>query len=272
MTVTELFAELTRKGVQIAANGDELTVHAPKGVLTPPLRAALAEKKTEILTRLRQARDGDDARPQLVPAPQARHQPFPLTDIQQAYWIGRTAAIELGAVACQVYYEMEFAGLDVPRLNRAWQCLIDRHDMLRAIVRSDGQQQILAQVPAYQFEVLDLAGRESIVVTSELEQIREDMSHRVTAADQWPLFEIRATRLDGGRTRLRPAQLIIAIRVLASFCRNGFSSISIPPRLCGPCSCRFAIISQEIAAQVRRLPAGGEYWLRRVPFCRQRRT
>src|SRR5258706_7596965 len=106
---------------------------------------------------------------------------------------------------------MEFAGLDIQGLTRAWQCLIDRHDMLRAIVRADGQQQILAQVPAYRFEVLDLAGRESAVVTSELERIGEDMSHRVAAADQWPLFEIRATLLDGRRTRLHlRIELIIA--------------------------------------------------------------
>ena len=269
MTVTELFAELTRKGVQIAANGDELTVHAPKGVLTPPLRAALAEKKTEILTRLRQARDGDDARPQLVPAPQARHQPFPLTDIQQAYWIGRTAAIELGAVACQVYYEMEFAGLDVPRLNRAWQCLIDRHDMLRAIVRSDGQQQVLAQVPAYRFEDLDLAGRESAVVTSELERIREDMSHRVTAADQWPLFEIRATRLDAGRTRLHlRIELIIADAWSVGFLLQEWFQLYLDSATTlRPMELSFRdYVLGEIAAQdsdaYRRAE---EYWLRRVP-------
>src|ERR1700674_4833664 len=37
MTVTELLAELTRQGVQVSAEGDELTVRAPKGVLTPGL-------------------------------------------------------------------------------------------------------------------------------------------------------------------------------------------------------------------------------------------
>ena len=269
MTVTELFAELTRKGVQVSANGDELTVHAPKGVLTPPLRAALAEKKAEILTRLRQARNGDVARVRIIPAPQDRLLPFPLTDIQQAYWIGRTAAIELGGVACQVYYEMEFAGLDVPRLNRAWQHLIERHDMLRAVVRTDGQQQILGQVPAYRFEILDLAGRDSHAVTSELERIREAMSHRVTAADQWPLFEIRVTRFDAGRTRLHfRIELIIADAWSVGYLLQEWFQLYLDAgAMPQPMDVSFRdYVLAEIAAQnsdaYRRAE---EYWLGRLP-------
>lgn len=53
MTVTELFAELARRGVHVSADGHDLTIRAPKGALTPSLRAALAEQKAEILTRLR---------------------------------------------------------------------------------------------------------------------------------------------------------------------------------------------------------------------------
>ncbi len=61
MTVTELFAELARKGVQVSAHGDDLTIRAPKGALTPSLRAALADHKAEILARLRNG-TGDERR------------------------------------------------------------------------------------------------------------------------------------------------------------------------------------------------------------------
>ena len=54
MTVAELFAELARKGVHVSAAGDDLTIRAPKGALTPSLRAALADQKADILARLRQ--------------------------------------------------------------------------------------------------------------------------------------------------------------------------------------------------------------------------
>lgn len=269
MTVTELLAELTRQGVQVSADGGDLTVRAPKGVLTPSLRAALTKEKTEILALLRQAMNGDQTRLQIVPVPQDRHMPFPLTDMQQAYWIGRTAALELGRVACQVYLEMESASLNVPRLNQAWQRLIDRHDMLRAIVRPDGQQQILSEVPPYLFEILDFTGREPGSAASELERIRQEMSHRVTNADQWPLFEIRATRLPSGRTRLHfRIELTIADAWSVIFLLRGWFQLYVDPDQFLPLvelSFRDYVLAEIAAQDSDAYRRAEQYWLSRLP-------
>jgi hypothetical protein len=69
--------------------------------------------------------------------------------------------------------EIESSQLDIERLNRAWRLLIDRHDMLRAMVRPDGRQQILKDVPRYEIEVLDLTGKDEEVVERELQAVRE---------------------------------------------------------------------------------------------------
>ncbi|MBD1825981.1 non-ribosomal peptide synthetase [Microcoleus vaginatus GB1-A2] len=140
--------------------------------------------------------------PVITPDPEGRHQPFGLTDIQQAYWIGRTETFELGGVATHIYAEIESVNLDLERFSKAWQQLIDRHEMLRAIVRPDGQQQILERVPAYQIQVLDLRGQNYRVVNSQMEAVRESLSHQVIPSDRWPLFEIRASVLDDRRVRL----------------------------------------------------------------------
>jgi acyl carrier protein len=137
--------------------------------------------------------------PVITPDPEGRHQPFALTDIQQAYWIGRGKTFELGGVATHIYAEIESVNLDLERFSKAWQQLIDRHEMLRAIVRPDGQQQILERVPAYQIQVLDLRGQNSQVVSSQMEAVRESLSHQVIPSDRWPLFEIRASVLDDRR-------------------------------------------------------------------------
>jgi len=143
-----------------------------------------------------------NSRPVITPDKEGRHQPFPLTDIQQAYWIGRTETFELGGVATHIYAEIESVNLDLERFSKAWQQLIDRHEMLRAIVRPDGQQQILEQVPAYQIQVLDLRGQNYRVVNSQMEAVRESLSHQVIPSDRWPLFEIRASVLDDRLFRL----------------------------------------------------------------------
>lgn len=57
--------------------------------------------------------------PSLVPDPEARYKPFPLTDIQQAYFIGRNGAFEISNVACQGYTEFESQNLDLERYKLA---------------------------------------------------------------------------------------------------------------------------------------------------------
>jgi amino acid adenylation domain-containing protein len=133
--------------------------------------------------------------PLIVPAADQRYEPFPLTDIQQAYWVGRSGVIELGNVSAHGYKEFDFIDLDVRRLELALQRLVDRHDMLRAIILPEGRQQILKDVPAYEVKVLDVREQTPGIAQSELEAVREEMSHEVRSADQWPLFQVRASLL-----------------------------------------------------------------------------
>ncbi len=203
MTAVELLTSLTQQGVHVWADGDRLRCRAPRDVLIPSLRAELAQHKEEILALLNHR---DEDRTCLLPTITSdlsqQYQSFPLTDIQQAYWIGRSAAFELGNVAAHSYLEFENDKLDMERFNQAWQMVIERHEMLRAIVLPDGQQQVLQHVPPYQIEIADLRGQPPEIVAAQLEATRQRMSHQVLRTDQWPLFEIRTSLLDGQRVRM----------------------------------------------------------------------
>jgi pyochelin synthetase len=204
MMGTEVLTELIRQNVELWSEGDSLRVRAPKGVLTPELRARLAACKADVLALLKERdnAEGGSAFPRIIPDPEHRHEPFPLTDIQQAYWIGRSGSIELGNVSCHAYYEVEAENVDLPRLGLAFERLIERHDMLRAIVLADCRQQVLEHVPPYAIKVLDLRHHDDRAVAAALDSIRHRMSHQVLPSDRWPLFEIRASRLDDVRVRL----------------------------------------------------------------------
>jgi pyochelin synthetase len=165
------------------------------------------EKRELLLRRLKAAGDFSKAKANtqqqtVVPFPAERHNPFPLTDIQQAYWVGRSGSFELGGVACHIYREVESPNLDLERFELALRCLIERHEMLRAIFLPNGQQQILKQVSPYKIKVLDLRGQDPRRAASQLESVRSEMSHQVLPSDQAPLFEIRASRLDDQQIRL----------------------------------------------------------------------
>ena len=68
-------------------------------------------------------------------------------------WLGRSGTFETGNVSTHLYLEIDCIDLDLKRLETAWNKLVERHDMLRAIVLSDGRQQILESVPAYAIEL-----------------------------------------------------------------------------------------------------------------------
>ncbi|WP_449065132.1 TubC N-terminal docking domain-related protein [Planomonospora algeriensis] len=201
--VRGLIADMESAGIRLWEEEGRLRFRAPKGALTEDRRAALLDAKPEIIEQLRR----DSAAETVRPRPEHRLDPFPLTDVQQAYLIGRNDAFGYGGVACHGYVEVAFAELDPERAQAAWRTLIGRHDMLRAVIHPDGHQNVLAEVPAYDVRVADLRGADP---EEELAAIREEMAHKVYPPGAWPLFELRITRTDGGDLLHASIDLLIA--------------------------------------------------------------
>ncbi|HEY2232081.1 MAG TPA: amino acid adenylation domain-containing protein, partial [Candidatus Angelobacter sp.] len=135
--------------------------------------------------------------PLIVPD-QAASQPFPLTDVQEAYWIGRSGSFELGDIATHNYSEFEFLDLDTQRFEDQFPQLIHRHGMLRAMVLPEGAQVILDTVPRYRIDVHDFSDKGG-ERCPDFDVLRRSLSHQVLPLGQWPLFQIVISRLDERR-------------------------------------------------------------------------
>jgi amino acid adenylation domain-containing protein len=134
----------------------------------------------------------------IATAPDARHEPFPLTDIQLAYWLGRSSEFALGG-SCHVYWEFAVHGArDVGRLEEALNTLIGRHDMLRAVVGADGTQRVLPSVPRYRIERRDWRNGDA---EEGLAALRSEMAQESFDPAQWPLFRV-VTSHDGAQSRV----------------------------------------------------------------------
>ncbi|WP_249712779.1 hypothetical protein, partial [Bacillus cereus] len=58
------------------------------------------------------------------------YEPFPVTEIQGAYLVGRQNIMEMGNISTHAYYEFE-TELDIKRLNDALKRVLERQLMVR---------------------------------------------------------------------------------------------------------------------------------------------
>ncbi|WP_221350522.1 type I polyketide synthase [Streptomyces beigongshangae] len=127
---------------------------------------------------------------------------FPLTRVQHAYWIGGSGGYRLGDVPCSFHLEYDCPGLDTDRYESAWNAVIARHPMLRAVVSPEGRNRVLDKVPRYRIRVQDLTKDDDTERARKLERVRERMVRREPRPGRWPLVDIRAARLPDDVVRL----------------------------------------------------------------------
>ncbi|MEP5761236.1 MAG: amino acid adenylation domain-containing protein [Litoreibacter sp.] len=139
---------------------------------------------------------------EITPDHASRHAPFPLTDIQQAYLVGREKDLSLGGVSAHSYSELRIEQFDVPRFETALNAVIARHDMLRAVFQEDGMQVVLADVPIYRIIVHNVVDPSQEATAQALETQRARLSHQVLDTSQWPLFGFEVTSLADGSCHL----------------------------------------------------------------------
>ncbi|CZF82415.1 non-ribosomal peptide synthetase [Grimontia marina] len=206
MTAFELVESLQNRGVQLWVEDNNLRFKAPKGVLTSELKSLLSFKKPDVIDLLNQASEETV----LTTHPEDRFEPFPLTDLQLAYIVGRRDNYELGGVGCHSYIELEMPRLDHARLEKAWHKLIMRHDMLRAVIDTNGQQQVLKNYTLPSISCDDTKGQPEEVFRDSVTKSREEMAYRRYDSTCWPLYELRLTQHDSSAILHHSTDLLIA--------------------------------------------------------------
>ncbi|MGF1653801.1 MAG: SDR family NAD(P)-dependent oxidoreductase, partial [Actinomycetales bacterium] len=127
---------------------------------------------------------------------------FAMTRVQHAYWVGRDGGYRWGRVPCHFYLEYDCPDLDLDRFERAWNAVVARHPLLRSVTTPTGRFRELATVPWYRIRRHDLTGHDEAARDARLATLRERMTTRPGPPDRWPLVQVQAALLPGGRTRL----------------------------------------------------------------------
>ncbi|RRI30273.1 non-ribosomal peptide synthetase, partial [Pseudomonas aeruginosa] len=182
MSLGELLETCRSRRIELWSEAGRLRYRAPQGALDAGLAERLRAEREALLEHL-EGGPGWRAEPDLA------HQRFPLTPVQAAYVLGRQAAFDYGGNACQLYAEYDWpADTDPARLEAAWNAMVERHPMLRAVIEDNAWQRVLPEVPWQRLTVHACAGLDEAAFQAHLERVRERLDHACAALDQWPVL------------------------------------------------------------------------------------
>ena len=128
--------------------------------------------------------------------------PFPLTDVQYAYWAGRDAQQTLGGVGCHAYMEFDGKNVDLARLESAWNQLQEHHAMLRACFLDYGMQEIEPVPYSRKIKVNNFSNFSEKDAKEAALLVRERLAHRKLQIEKGQVAGLEFTMLPGNKTRL----------------------------------------------------------------------
>ncbi|MDQ5920528.1 MAG: hypothetical protein QG673_584 [Pseudomonadota bacterium] len=111
-------------------------------------------------------------------------EPFRLSNVQQAYLIGREASQVLGGVSTHIYFEVMYKQIDKNRLQVAVNLLIKRHIVLKSRFSDELLQAIDQKDVYYKIDIYNCNTQQDVM------SIRDLMSHEVIPVTRIPLFNI----------------------------------------------------------------------------------
>ena len=176
---------------------------APEGKPVKPssslIKEALPAMRTSLSDAPGESADHDALHPRWISDTEPQR-PFPLTDLQAAYFVAKRMP-EADPVGAHMYLEFAVADLDVNRLEHAWRRLLEIHPMLRARVDGNGTQCVQGDVPTFSIVRYEVT-TDSEALDRHLQAVRAEMSHWVYQPTDWPLFDIRVTQAPGSKSRV----------------------------------------------------------------------
>ncbi|QLH62599.1 non-ribosomal peptide synthetase [Serratia symbiotica] len=265
MKIFDFIAQLETQGIELWSEENNLRFRAPAGAMTESIKQELREHKSAILAWLQQQR----APAVLTANPDTRFDPFPLTQAQQAYFVGRHSAFTFGGVACRSYLEIVFhQPITHQQIAKAFNQLIARHDMLRVVIEEEGYQRVLPQVVTFSPQHHDWQEKSTTTVRVQLDELRDGMLAAPVDYHHWPLFSATSVQT-AEQTRLLlaielilvdSASLYLLVKELEQLLFEPYSLLPAPSL-----GFRDYVIAQRTIRQGIRYFQAQQYWRERLP-------
>ena len=189
MKVEEVILKYQEKGVKFQVKNGKLSFVGPKGVIDLDARREVQNYKEDIISYLEKNKDS------VVVDKDNKFKEFRLTDIQSAYLVGRNESYTYGGIGCKIYSEFKFPNLEVSKLNEAWKRVVENNDMLHAVVKHNGVQQILEEYTVPNIKEWNIINASEEEAKKHLQSVRKRLTEKQYSIDQYPLYDLEITKL-----------------------------------------------------------------------------
>nr|UBH04475.1 NosC [Desmonostoc muscorum CCALA 125] len=156
VNIEQLVVDLSKQGVKLWVEGEQLRANAPKGVLTPETRDLLAKNKAELILLLHKKKADTDTDLPLIKA--ERPQNLPLSFAQERLWLLNQLEPDNPSYNEQAALKLH-GKLNVVALEQSLNKIIDRHEALRTNFRTINEQpvQIITDSLTLSVPIVDLS-------------------------------------------------------------------------------------------------------------------
>lgn len=264
MNIADFVATLELQGVELWCEENNVHFRAPAGTLSETVKQTLREHKSALLAYLLSRNENDT----IVSDRQGRFTPFPLTETQQAWLVGRHSAFAYGSMPCRGFLAISFpSSLEPVRLEQALQQLIMRHDMLRVVVKDEGFQRVLSTVPSFVLPESDLRHLDAESAQRALDALHETLLSAPADYTRWPLFAAHAVCLSHETQLLLSVELIALDAASLYLLVDELSLLLFNPEQLSPIpdiTFRDCVIARRAAREGKRYVNDRHYWLARL--------
>lgn len=266
MTAAEIVNKYEVMGVKLWANDGRLHFKAPSDTLNDEHLGELKAHKEALLAYFERVENIS-----ITPDPANDDKPFPVTDVQAAYLVGRADTYAYGGVGCHGYVEFGMPVLDHARLEEAWRKVVARHGMLRAMVSRDGFQQVLNDTAPPTVRFHDLRGLSSGDAETRLRQVRDELSVKQYDPGQPPMCELALSTTDSESILHSSIDMLIADFVSVEVMLSELDTLyhepdtELPPlEISFRDVVLFRRMQRELPSHTARRDLDRRYWLERI--------
>lgn len=256
--IAKKLSELSGRNIRLWTENGKLRFKASAGVLTPEDKKFLTANKEEIIAYLL----NDEIK--IETDMEHQYEPFGMTEIQQAYVLGRNPAFEYGGTACHIYMELEYDRLDPVKVQYVWNKLIKRHPMLRAVMSVDGYQQIMPETPEFEVKVVSCTKNDT---DEKRAVIKSELDHKIYDPEKWPLYSVVVSKGFGKDIMHFSIEFVTADWSSIWTILSEFESLYFHPENTLPpleLTFRDYLIAEKKLRQGSKYYRDKEYWINRI--------